>query len=139
MISIETGSWEQLQQDASAVRTTVFVYEQNVDPADEWDVMDSECLHFVARDAAGSAVGTARLLPDGHIGRMAVLAAYRGRGVGDLLLAAAIQAGREAGHDALHLNAQLTALGFYQRHGFTEHGEIFDDAGIDHKAMTLHL
>lgn len=137
MTTIESGSWAELGQPAKAIRTTVFVYEQSVSPEEEWDAMDDQCVHFVARDRAGNAIGTARLLPDGHIGRMAVLAAFRGLGVGDQLLTHAIEAGRQAGHAQLHLNAQLSALGFYAKHGFVEHGEVFDEAGIQHRAMSL--
>jgi len=139
MIAIQVGPWNELGADAKAVRTSVFVYEQAVSPEDEWDAMDAECLHFVARDRAGNAIGTARLLPDGHIGRMAVLGAFRGQGIGDALLKSAIDSARQAGHSQAILNAQLTALGFYQRHGFQAYGPVFDDAGIDHKAMKLIL
>ena len=139
MISIESGDWDHLETPACAVRTAVFVHEQAVAPEEEWDILDAQCLHFVARDRTGNAVGTARLLPDGHIGRMAVLKAYRGQGIGDALLLAAIEAGKKAGHRQLALNAQLTALNFYARHGFIAHGEVFDEAGIDHRAMRLSL
>lgn len=139
MISVHSGDWDALGRSAKAIRTTVFVYEQAVSPQEEWDDMDAQCLHFVAYDRASNAIGTARLLPDGHIGRMAVLNAFRGLGVGRMLLSAAIAAGRDAGHRRLHLNAQLSALPFYERQGFTAHGEVFDEAGIDHKAMTLVL
>ena len=66
MISIESGDWDRLETPACAVRTAVFVHEQAVAPEEEWDVMDAQCLHFVARDRTGNAVGTARLTRRTH-------------------------------------------------------------------------
>ena len=84
-------------------------------------------------------MGTARLLPDGHIGRVAVLDSARGAGIGYQLMEAAIQAAREAGHTHVALSAQLHALAFYQRLGFVAHGGTFMDAGIPHREMLLTL
>lgn len=129
------GSWSELQKDAQAVRQLVFIAEQNIPPELEWDEMDEQSLHVVAYDETGLAVGTARLLPDDHIGRMAVVKARRGEGIGSSLLQAVMQAARQRGTPEVALNAQLTAMPFYKRHGFTEEGEVFDDAGIPHKHM----
>ncbi len=85
----------------------------------------------------GEPLGTGRLLPDGHIGRMAVIAPWRGRGVGDAILRTLVEAGAERGHGQLRLNAQLSAIGFYERLGFEALGPVFDDAGIPHRAMRL--
>lgn len=87
----------------------------------------------------GEPVGTARLLPDGHIGRVAVLSSARGTGIGYQLMEAAIKAAREAGHSHAALSAQLHALAFYERLGFVAHGDVFMDAGIPHREMTLFL
>lgn len=138
-ITLQHGDWNELGRDAKAIRTQVFVVEQRVSPDDEWDAMDAQCMHFIARDRAGNAVGTARLLPDGHIGRMAVLPSFRGLGVGAALLQAAVSGAAKAGHKQTVLNAQLTAIPFYERHGFTAYGDVFDDAGIDHRAMKRSL
>ncbi len=128
-----------MQVPAAAIRHAVFVKEQRV-PADiELDEFDDVSLHALAVDASGNAVGTGRLLPDGHIGRMAVLAAARGAGIGTALLQALMTAARERGLAEVQLNAQTHALPFYQRFGFTPDGEPFDDAGILHLAMRRSL
>ena len=118
-----------------AIRHEVFVCEQRVPRELEWDGRDPQCLHFLALAAGDEAVGCARLLPDGHIGRMAVRLPWRRQGVGRALLEAAVAAGCAAGHRSLQLNAQVQALAFYERAGFVAHGPVFLDAGIDHRAM----
>lgn len=132
-------SWEQLKNDAQAIRYDVFVIEQNIPAELEWDEMDAECLHAVAYDQSGAAVGTGRLLPDGHIGRMAVRPEARGSGVGAEILRALIAAARLRGQRLLQLNAQQSAQGFYAREGFVQNGEIFMEAGIAHICMELLL
>ena len=92
-----------------AVRNALFVDEQGV-PADlEADGCDADAVHFLATDAGGNAVGTARLLADGQIGRIAVLPAFRRRGIGSRLLAAAMDAARTRGHRRVWLHAQIDA------------------------------
>lgn len=135
MATLVLGSWEALRADAGAVRHDVFVVEQAIPAELEWDEMDARCLHAVAYDAAGRAIGTGRLLPDGHIGRMAVRAEARGTGVGGLLLQALMEEARKRGDREVVLNAQLTAVPFYARFGFAPEGEEFPDAGIPHIAM----
>ena len=84
--NIKLGDWTSLQKDAQAIRYAVFVVEQKI-PADlEWDVMDAQCLHAVAYDENNKPIGTGRLLPDGHIGRMAVMESARGTGIGAAIL-----------------------------------------------------
>lgn len=138
-VRIEFGEWEALREPASRIRFAVFVEEQNV-PADiELDDWDARSLHALARGADGSVVGTGRLLPDGHIGRMAVLAPARGTGVGTALLRALMQAARERGHRNVVLSAQTHAVPFYQRLGFAVEGEVYQEAGIDHVDMRRAL
>ena len=136
--TIVSGDWESLKEAASPIRRIVFIEEQRVPQAEEWDGRDDESLHFLAT-LAGTPVGTARLLPDGQIGRVAVLASTRGTGVGYQLMKAAIQAAKTAGHTRVALSAQLHALAFYERLGFVAHGDVFMDAGIPHRAMMLTL
>ena len=121
---IEAGDWPALAARASRVRTTVFVDEQQVPPELE---MDSH--------AAGRAIGTGRLLPDGHIGRMAVLAEWRGRGVGRALIERLLEEAKHIGMEHLVLNAQTSAIGFYRRFGFAEDGPEFVEAGLLHRTM----
>ena len=105
----------------------------------ELDDWDARCLHALARDAQGVAVGTGRLLPDGHIGRMAVLASARGGGVGTALLQSLMQAARERGHREAVLSAQTHAVAFYARLGYTAVGEVYEEAGIAHVDMRCAL
>lgn len=125
--------------DLRRVRENVFVHEQAVPLALEWDELDPHCHHVLARDDAGRPVGTGRLTPEHKIGRMAVLAEWRGRGVGDALLRALLDQARALGWRKVSLNAQASAIGFYVRHGFLACGEPFVEAGIDHQAMQLLL
>lgn len=134
--NIKLGDWTTLQKDAQAIRYAVFVEEQKI-PADlEWDAMDALCLHAVAYDENNQAIGTGRLLPDGHIGRMAVMESARGTGIGAAILLLLMEHAKQRGQMAVQLNAQVTAEPFYQREGFTREGELFDEAGIPHVHMT---
>lgn len=138
-VRIVLGDWTTLGEQAASIRRAVFVDEQKV-PADiELDEFDAVSLHALAFDAAGVVVGTGRLLPDGHIGRMAVLAGARGSGVGSALLQALMTAARGRGLVDVRLNAQTHALPFYARFGFMAEGDEFDDAGIAHRAMRRSL
>lgn len=134
-IRITLGNWASLQPVAQAIRYEVFVEEQNV-PADlEWDEMDALCLHAVAYDEHGQAIGTGRLLPDGHIGRMAVRKPARGSGTGGAILQALMDAARQRGDAVIRLNAQSQVEPFYARYGFTREGMEFFEAGIAHIRM----
>jgi predicted GNAT family N-acyltransferase len=138
-IAVVVGDWSRLRDDASAVRHEVFVVEQKVPPEIEMDEFDAVCVHAVAYDAQRQVLGTGRLLPDGHIGRMAVHRQARGQGVGARLLQALVEAGRQAGHSKLVLNAQTHARAFYEGQGFAVEGEPFMEAGIQHVVMTREL
>jgi predicted GNAT family N-acyltransferase len=135
MFRIELMNWEQAQPKAGPLRFAIFVGEQNVPPGIELDDKDPQCLHAVAFDAEGNAIGTGRLLPDGHIGRMAVVKEWRRRGVGAALLDALTEEARKQGHREVVLSAQLQALEFYREHGFVAEGKIFEEAGILHQHM----
>lgn len=133
-LRIVIGSWEQQRQAAAALRQQVFVVEQGVPAELELDEMDAQSLHAVAYQD-GVPVATGRLLPDGHIGRMAVRQEARGAGTGSLVLCALMDEARRRGDCDVVLHAQLSARDFYARHGFEPEGEIFMDAGIEHIAM----
>ena len=136
MPHIELMSWEQARAHAAPIRFEVFVREQRV-PADiELDGMDAQCIHAVAFQGA-TPVGTGRLLPDGHIGRMAVLKSHRSKGVGAAMLKRLIQAARERGDRQVALSAQVHAVAFYRAHGFVVEGGVYEEAGIAHQAMRL--
>jgi predicted GNAT family N-acyltransferase len=138
-VRVKLGDWSELQTDAQAVRTAVFVEEQKIPAALEWDVMDAQCLHAVAYDVQGKAIGTGRLLPDGHIGRMAVLSSARNGGVGAEILRQLMTQAKIRGMHAVQLNAQISAEAFYQREGFNREGELFMEAGIEHVHMNKSL
>jgi predicted GNAT family N-acyltransferase len=127
-------------QDASAlrsVRARVFIAEQGVPEHLEWDGKDAQALHLLAETHDGLAIGTARLLPDGRLGRMAVLADYRGRGVGRALFEQALLLARRQRLPVITLHAQIQVVPFYQRFGFERIGGVFLEAGISHQAMRL--
>lgn len=137
--SIRLCNWEEARPEARQIRERVFVHEQGVPLELELDNEDPRCDHALAYAADGAAVGTGRLLPDGHIGRMAVLKEWRGKSVGALLLQALIERARQRGHAHARLNAQTYAAGFYRRYGFEVAGPEFMDAGIRHVPMQRDL
>ena len=138
MARIELMAWSEARVHAAPIREEVFVAEQGVPAELEMDEADAECLHAVAFDGE-RAVATGRLLPDGHIGRMAVLEKARGRGVGSALLLALMDESRRRGNREAVLNAQVQAQAFYERHGYALAGAPYDDAGIPHVEMRRRL
>lgn len=128
--------WATHQAELAAIRRTVFIDEQHVPEALEMDGEDARCVHALARAAGGEAIGTGRLLPSGQIGRMAVVRAWRGRGVGLRLLQTLVAEARRR-RLPCHLNAQTHALDFYAQAGFRAQGEEFMEAGIAHRRMVL--
>lgn len=136
--TLRPAVWEQDAAALRRIRDEVFVHEQHVPPELEWDGLDETCLHVLAI-AGDQPIGTARMLPDGHIGRMAVRRPWRGRGVGGALLSYLLECARAQGLSEVRLNAQIHAIPFYERFGFNAHGEPFLDAGIPHRRMTRRL
>ena len=136
---LELGDWSSLQASAAKIRFEVFVQEQQVPIEDELDSFDVECVHAVAFDAQGFALATGRLLPDGHIGRMAVLKAARAQGLGSAVLNALVQRARQKGFSEVVLSAQTHAQGFYLHHGFVPEGVEYLDANIPHILMRKAL
>jgi len=139
MVEIKLGSWAELGEDASRVRTEVFVAEQRVPMEMEWDEADATAVHAVAYNRLGQPLATGRLLahPAGvaKIGRMAVNRVLRGCGLGRDILQALMQAARQRGDHEVVLHAQRSAEGFYARLGFAPRGEPFDEVGIPHIEM----
>ncbi|MFI8945803.1 GNAT family N-acetyltransferase [Streptomyces sp. NPDC053750] len=136
-----------------AVRRDVFVGEQKVPEALEYDTYDADAVHVLALRADGVALGTARLLHGeaaaakngdgdpavGSLGRLAVTRDARGLGVGAALVRAVEAVARARGLTAVDLHAQTHALGFYARLGYEAYGPEFPDAGIPHRAMRRAL
>jgi len=132
---VESGDWASLGAAAMTVRERVFIKEQGVPTEIERDANDKTCRHVVAFGPNDEPIGTGRLLPDGHIGRLAVLKKWRGKGVGAALFECLLQLAREAGISHLELNAQTPAAGFYARYGFVTQGAEFYEAGLPHITM----
>ena len=132
-------AWADAETSLAAIRRQVFVVEQHVPEALEWDCLDDDAIHLLATADDSTAIGCARILAQGRIGRMAVLETWRGRGVGHALLQAAIAACRARGWHDITLSAQTHALAFYARAGFVVCSDEYLDAGIAHRDMKLNL
>ncbi len=137
--AVRVTDWHSDADQLRAVRTAVFIVEQRVPEAMEWDGDDCDSAHALAEDGAGHAIGCARLLADGHIGRVAVLREWRGRGVGEALMRCMLGVARANGHRRVALRSQTHACAFYARHGFVAEGGVYDEAGIPHQTMTCEL
>jgi predicted GNAT family N-acyltransferase len=139
MARVELMSWEQAQPVAGPLRFAIFVGEQNVPAGIELDDLDASCVHAVAFDIDNKPIGTGRLLPDGHIGRMAVVKEWRRRGIGAEILETLMAEARKRGHAEVVLSAQLQAAEFYRGFGFVAEGKVYEDAGILHQHMRKTL
>ena len=131
--------WASYRGVLSSIRHTVFVEEQGVPVELELDGEDASARHAAAFSDDGSLVGTGRMLASGKIGRMAVSQAMRRQGIGRALLDALVAEAKRLKLEEVSLGAQLPAVAFYERAGFKAYGDIFFDAGIDHKMMRLVL
>ena len=137
LYTVNIVDWNACRTLLQTVRRVVFIEEQRVPEDLEWDDIDGQCVHALACDQAGRPIGTGRLLPSCHLGRMAVVQAWRTRGVGSAILLLLVEEALRRGCGTVHLNAQTHALAFYEKHGFRAAGDIFLDAGIPHRTMTL--
>jgi predicted GNAT family N-acyltransferase len=140
-IRVDRVQWSQDsdREALRALRFEVFVREQNVPESLEWDELDATSIHVLARNEADEPIGCGRLTPKHKIGRMAVQRDWRGHGVGAALLHKLIDQARALGWPAVSLDAQIQAMGFYEREGFVAISDVFDDAGIPHRTMRLTL
>jgi predicted GNAT family N-acyltransferase len=137
--TVEPATWSIDMADLRAVRTEVFVIEQQVPEDEEWDEYDERSHHIIARDDAGRPIGTGRLTPIRTIGRMAIVRDWRGKGIGDAILRVLIERARELRYPTVELHAQTHAIAFYARSGFVAFGEEYDECGIAHRSMRLEL
>lgn len=142
---LTVGSWAEMAALAQPVRRAVFIDEQGVPEAEEWDADDAPALHGVVQNLAGLPLATGRLITQGQapgqarIGRMAVLRSMRGTGLGRAILVSLMDAARGQGRSTVTLHAQTSARRFYEALGFTVHGEVFDEVGIPHIEMQRAL
>ena len=143
LAEVRTGSWSALRQDATGLRTAVFVQEQGIDPALELDDLDAAAIHAVLYNRMGMPIATGRLVQSApgisRIGRMAVHSALRGTGWGRQLLDTLVQAAQERGDSQVQLHAQCSAQGFYAAAGFAVCGAAYEEAGIAHITMVRGL
>jgi predicted GNAT family N-acyltransferase len=137
-ILIRTTSWDKDRETLQQIRRRVFIEEQQVPEEMEWDEDDSTATHFLV-SFADIPVATARLKCDGQLGRMAVLPACRHQGTGSSLLKYILHHAARNGLPRVYLHAQLSAVAFYARQGFVADGDIFHEAGIPHRLMSLNI
>lgn len=138
-VKIHQVQWHSHRDDLCSVRHRVFVQEQNVPSDKEVDKLDPDSVHFLAVDSEGQPIGTARVLSDGHIGRIAVILERRGQGIGRAITQSAIEHLQDQGIEAALLNAQLTVVEFYKKLGFEICGDEFEECGIQHRPMRKPL
>ncbi|MEH6349525.1 GNAT family N-acetyltransferase [Pseudomonas sp. 3JA] len=136
-IHVRVADWQKDNAEIRRIRETVFIAEQSVPPELEWDADDQSAVHFLAFEG-DFPIGTARLLTDGHIGRVSVLKDWRGLKVGDALMHAVIAEAEKRGLQQQMLSAQVHATPFYERLGFAVVSEEFLEAGIPHVDMVRH-
>jgi len=136
---VRLADWSRDRDEIHAIRSEVFVLEQNVPRDVEWDGLDSACLHVLVEDENRDAIGTGRLHPSGKIGRMAVVQQWRSRGVGRAILEHLLAVASQNGHEEVYLHAQTRAAEFYKGAGFRVEGEVFTEAGIPHRLMRKTL
>lgn len=137
---IVPAEWSSDSDLLLSVRRVVFVEEQKVPEEIEVDEFDTVSFHVLAIESEGEKpIGTARLLPDGHIGRVAVLKGWRKNGVGMALMKALIDKAHSENRKELLLHAQTQTIGFYEKLGFVCVGDEFEEAGIPHFMMQLEL
>ncbi len=127
-------NYEENQKDICRIRFEVFVVEQNVPEGLEIDGLDDEAKHVLAY-IDDEAIGTGRILSDGHIGRVAVLKKYRGLGIGNSVMRELIKWAQQNKLEKLWLSSQWHAHSFYIDLGFVCEGDIYEEAGIDHIKM----
>ena len=132
-------SWHNGEPLLRAIREEVFIREQGVPEALEWDGLDQTSQHVLALSVNGDAIGCGRISPDGKLGRIAVLPAWRGKRVGSAILESLLDYAHSQDYQLLELNAQIEAVKLYRRFDFSEVGEVFMDANMPHIKMQLHL
>jgi predicted GNAT family N-acyltransferase len=133
--SIRLACWQNEASVLRIIRTAVFIDEQKIPEDMEWDEFDGMSIHVLAVSLDEQPIGTARLLPDGHIGRMAVLKEWRRRGIGSAMLRRLLEESKKRHHKEAVVSAQLTAIEFYRKLGFQVSGDKYMEAGIPHIQM----
>lgn len=131
--------WHDGEPLLKAIREAVFIREQGIPAELEWDGLDEGCRHALALSHQGDAIGCARMLANGHIGRIAVLPQWRKKKVGTAIMEALLDYARAHDYRQVDVDAQTYALPFYHSFEFVEQGDVFMDAGLPHIKMFLKL
>jgi YbgC/YbaW family acyl-CoA thioester hydrolase len=143
VFELRCGSWATLGAAARAVRQAVFVDEQGINADPVTDEQDEAAVHVVAHNHFGVPVAAGRLLQPSRglaqVGRLATLPSLRGAQLGKAVLQRLVQAARERGDVAVTLQAQTSAVPFYERYGFVNEGAVFEAAGVPHQTMRRAL
>ncbi len=137
--TIHTVTWHDAEPLLREVREAVFIREQGVSTELEWDGLDNASHHVLALSNTGKAIGCGRILPNAHIGRIAVLNEWRGKKVGTAILEGLLAYANDKGYPEVDLDAQVHALPFYLRFGFVVEGDEFLDANIPHRKIRMKL
>jgi len=139
LFDVKILPWSAARQYAEPIRCAIFIQEQHVPESMEWDGLDDDAIHAIAFDSKGQVLGYARLLPTRQLGRMAVYAEHRQKGIGSALLSALEEEAQKLRYDHIFVHAQIQALPFYEQHGYQSQAEPFDEAGIPHLMMMKTL
>ena len=139
LFSIRSGTWQEDQREIAFVRRRVFIDEQKIPESEEWDDADENSSYVLAFSEKRDVVGTGRIEPNGKIARLAVIAEYRGQGVGSAMLSRLLGEARQRGFGQVFLHAQTHALNFYEKFGFVGDEEIFSEGGMPHVIARLDL
>lgn len=131
--------WSTNKLALQTIRKQVFINEQKVPEALEWDDYDEICVHFLAVTSTKRPIACARLMPNGKLGRFAIIASWRHKNIGRILLNFVMEYAKRKYIKTMFLDAQTQTIGFYEKCGFEAYGNQFIDAGIPHRRMKQDL
>ncbi|MBL4831434.1 MAG: GNAT family N-acetyltransferase [Aliivibrio sp.] len=134
MLALNIVIFKDEKPQIQSIRNTVFTIEQGVDSTIDFDGQDDDAIHVLVKEN-GRAVGTGRMLADGHIGRVAIIKESRGEGVGAKVVLRLVDEAIKLNFASVYLGAQLQAVDFYLKLGFTPYGEEYIEADIKHISM----
>ncbi len=137
-MNVKRVAYKNHAEEIVAIRTEVFIHEQKVPEELEMDGLDPDAMHVLAYNADG-VIGTGRMLPDGHIGRIAVKRRYRRQGTGRMITQKLLDIACDLNLPEVWLSSQYHVREFYQKLGFVEQGDRYEEAGIDHVRMTRKI
>lgn len=139
MVDVNIVAFDEVNKESiRLVREQVFIQEQHIDPEIEFDGLDTQAVHVLVVDGE-QPLGTGRILANGHIGRIAIMQAARGQGLGVKVVRALVEYAKQQGYPTVDLGAQTHAVDFYRKLGFTPYGDEFMEANIPHQAMVMLL